>query len=85
MPDDKAATRQSLGIGRGQALLLYAGRLASEKNTQTLFQAFEVLRQREHNKFHLLVIGDGPQRGQTTKAATSYRKHLMDFLLRRLK
>ena len=67
VPDDKAATRQSLRVGRGQALLLYAGRLTSEKNTQTLFQAFEVLRQRGHNKFHLLVIGDGPQRGKLQK------------------
>lgn len=67
VPDDKNATRQSLRVGRGQALLLYAGRLTSEKNTQILFQAFEVLRQREHNKFHLLVIGDGPQRGKLQK------------------
>jgi alpha-1,6-mannosyltransferase len=67
VPDDKAATRQSLHVGRGQALLLYAGRLTSEKNTQTLFQAFEVLSQRGHNKFHLLVIGDGPQRGKLQK------------------
>jgi alpha-1,6-mannosyltransferase len=67
VPDDKAATRQSLHIGRGGALLLYAGRLTSEKNTQTLFQAFEILGQRGHNKFHLLVIGDGPQRGKLQK------------------
>jgi alpha-1,6-mannosyltransferase len=66
-PDDKAATRRLLRVGRGQALLLYAGRLTSEKNTQTLFQAFEVLDQRGHNKFHLLVIGDGPQRGKLQK------------------
>jgi alpha-1,6-mannosyltransferase len=67
VPDDKATTRQSLRVGRGQALLLYTGRLTSEKNTQTLFQAFEVLSQRGHNKFHLLVIGDGPQRGKLQK------------------
>jgi alpha-1,6-mannosyltransferase len=67
VPDDKATTRQSLRVGRGQALLLYAGRLTSEKNTQTLFQAFEVLSQRGHNNFHLLVIGDGPQRGKLQK------------------
>jgi alpha-1,6-mannosyltransferase len=67
VPDDGAATRQSLGVGRGQILLLYAGRLAKEKNTQTLFGAFEVLYQREHNKFHLLVIGDGPQRSKVQK------------------
>jgi alpha-1,6-mannosyltransferase len=67
IPDDKAATRQSLHVGQGQALLLYAGRLTSEKNTQTLFQAFEVLSLRGHNRFHLLVIGDGPQRGKLQK------------------
>ncbi len=66
-PDDGAATRHSLGVGRAQTLLLYAGRLAREKNTQTLFRAFEVLRQRGHNAFHLLVIGDGPQRNKVQK------------------
>ena len=67
MPDDGAATRHSLGIGRGQALLLYTGRLAREKNTQTLFRTFELLRQRDQNKFHLLVVGDGPQRSKVQK------------------
>jgi len=66
-PDDRAATRESLGIGRSQILLLYAGRLAREKNIQTLFRSFELLRERRHNKFHLLVIGDGPQRGKVQR------------------
>src|SRR5437016_12247767 len=67
VPDDGAATRHSLGIDCGQTLLLYAGRLAREKNTQTLFRAFELLLQRRQNKFHLLVIGDGPQRNKVQK------------------
>jgi len=67
VPDDGATTRHSLGVGRGQTLLLYAGRLASEKNIQTLFRGFEILRQRRQNKFHLLVIGDGPQRNKVQK------------------
>jgi alpha-1,6-mannosyltransferase len=66
-PDDRATTRESLGVGRGETLLLYAGRLAKEKNTQTLFRAFELLRERHQNKFHLLVIGDGPQRSKVQK------------------
>jgi alpha-1,6-mannosyltransferase len=41
--------------------------LAREKNTQTLFRAFELLLQRRPNKFHLLVIGDGPQRNKVQK------------------
>jgi alpha-1,6-mannosyltransferase len=67
VPHDGTATRQSLGVGRSQTLLLYAGRLANEKNIQTLFQAFELLRQRNQNKFHLLLIGDGPQRNKLRK------------------
>ena len=58
-PDDAAATRESLGIPAEACLLLYVGRLAQEKNTQTLFAAFEALAAAQ---FHLLVVGDGLQR-----------------------
>ncbi len=66
-PDDAPATRQSLGVEADQKLLLYVGRLAKEKNTQTLFRAFELLRMPDRNKFHLLIIGDGPQRNSVQK------------------
>jgi alpha-1,6-mannosyltransferase len=61
-PDDSTETRKSLGIQRDEKLLLYVGRLAHEKNTETLFAAFEILAQRRRDEFALLVIGDGPQR-----------------------
>ena len=38
-----AATRRELGIPEGCTLLLYVGRLAAEKNTRVLFEAFEIL------------------------------------------
>lgn len=62
IPDDAVETRNSLGIGRDRNLLLYVGRLAPEKNTSTLFAAFEILTKRRPDEFALLVIGDGPQR-----------------------
>jgi alpha-1,6-mannosyltransferase len=62
VPDDGKATRAELGITSDQKLLLYVGRLAREKNTQTLFQTFELLHRRHRDEFHLLVIGEGPQR-----------------------
>jgi alpha-1,6-mannosyltransferase len=62
LPDDGKTTRASLGIPRQQKLLLYVARLAREKNTETLFRAFELLQQRRSSEFHLLIIGDGPQR-----------------------
>ena len=61
--DDRVATRDSLGIEPHRLLLLYIGRLAPEKNTHTLFDAFWRLTRRS-TRFHLLVIGDGQQREQ---------------------
>ena len=63
-PDDRNVTRHSLGVDSGRTLLLYVGRLAKEKNTETLFRSFQLLRRRRPEDFHLLVIGDGPQRHQ---------------------
>jgi alpha-1,6-mannosyltransferase len=69
-PDDAAQTRDSLGIAPGAKVLLYVGRLAQEKNTATLFKAFEILAKKRPGEFHLLVIGDGPQREQLRRVKT---------------
>ncbi|MEP6937297.1 MAG: glycosyltransferase [Chthoniobacterales bacterium] len=61
-PDDAAETRASLSIPPDRCVLLYVGRLAKEKNTLTLFRAFDLLTQRSAERFHLLVVGDGSQR-----------------------
>jgi alpha-1,6-mannosyltransferase len=61
------AARRSLGIDSNRTLLLYVGRLAKEKNTATLFRAFEILERWRPSQFHLLVIGDGPERTQLQK------------------
>jgi alpha-1,6-mannosyltransferase len=66
-PDDGRATRAKLGITSDRKLLLYVGRLAREKNTQTLFRTFDLLNRRHEGEFHLLVIGDGPQRKELRK------------------
>ncbi len=61
-----------LGVGQDRKLLLYVGRLAKEKNTTTLFRSFEILQRRRPHGFHLLVIGDGPQREQLRKLQTRW-------------
>jgi alpha-1,6-mannosyltransferase len=69
IPDDRAATRAELclpPVGERQ-LCVYIGRLAAEKNTRTLFQAFERLNREHPERFHLLVVGDGLQRGVVEK------------------
>ena len=63
-PDDAAATREPLGIPPERCLLLYVGRLAQEKNTQTLFAAFAALTQHDPRRYHLLIVGDGAQQAQ---------------------
>jgi len=60
--DDRAATRSKLEIAHDARLLLYVGRLASEKNVRTLFETFSLLHKREPRKYTLLCVGDGTQR-----------------------
>jgi len=62
-PDDALETRAALGIEPDRKLLLYIGRLAPEKNTATLFEAFGIVANRTR-EFAFLVIGNGPQREQ---------------------
>ena len=61
-PADRAATRQKMGISPSARLLLYVGRLATEKNVRTLFDAFTRLRSRSSEPYELLCLGDGTQR-----------------------
>ncbi|MEY2547293.1 MAG: alpha,6-mannosyltransferase [Verrucomicrobiota bacterium] len=65
--DGAAGMRASLGVASDQTFLLYVGRLAKEKNTKTLFDAFELLHRHRPHDFHLLVIGDGPDRDRLLK------------------
>jgi len=63
-PDDAGSTRAELGVDDRTLLLFYAGRLAHEKNTRVLFEAFRILAERAPGRFHLLITGDGQQRGE---------------------
>ena len=59
--------RGEFRIPRDRTLLLYVGRLAQEKNTHTLFDAFRLL---PAGRFHLLVVGDGLQRSRLESAVS---------------
>jgi len=58
----KATLRAELGVPIEPRLLLYVGRLAAEKNVRTLFEAFQLLHEREPGRYHLLAVGDGGAR-----------------------
>jgi alpha-1,6-mannosyltransferase len=80
-PDDRAETRKSLGIPDESRLLLYVGRLSSDKNVRVLFDAFDLLE--ETPRFHLLVVGDGPMRenlisAQRKGASITWKRYVTD-------
>jgi alpha-1,6-mannosyltransferase len=84
-PDDSQTTRREIGIPPCRVLLLYVGRLAVEKNTRVLFQAFELLNRQHPGRFHLLAVGDGNQRGhlqdlQTATGAVTWFPYCSDVL-----
>ena len=43
-------------------VLLSVGRLAAEKNTRTLCDAFRILASQRPGEYHLLITGEGMQR-----------------------
>ncbi len=69
--DSALAIRSELGIPAAAVLLLYVGRLASEKNVRTLFDAFEIVHRRAPGRFHLLAVGDGTRRSDLERVQQS--------------
>ncbi len=77
------SARAELDLPAGARLLLYVGRLSPEKNTQTLFAAFQRLCRQRPGEFHLLVVGDGQQRRlvkslQKKTAAVTWQPYCTD-------
>lgn len=59
---ESASLRASMGISTERKLLLYIGRLAGEKNTKTLIQAFRLLEREHPGRYSFLIVGDGQLR-----------------------
>ncbi len=68
--------RGEFNIPHDRTLLLYVGRLAQEKNTHTLFKAFQILARENPNRFHLLVVGDGLQRSELHSLFTIHHSQI---------
>jgi len=61
LPRDPAL-RAELDLPADRRVLLYVGRLSPEKNIEVLLAAFEKLNGRHPNRYHLVIVGDGPLR-----------------------
>ncbi|MCZ8512612.1 glycosyltransferase family 1 protein [Paenibacillus filicis] len=57
---DRPQVLRSLSIDPAKFVLLYVGRLAPEKSTDVLLQAFDALPERIRANAHLVIAGDGP-------------------------
>jgi glycosyltransferase involved in cell wall biosynthesis len=55
------ALRRLWGVADGDAVVLYVGRLAAEKNLELLLQAFAAMQQC-NPRLQLVLVGDGPLR-----------------------
>lgn len=62
-----AALRADLGVGPGELLLVYAGRLDREKRPALLLDALELLP--PELRVRLVLVGDGPQAGELSARA----------------
>lgn len=61
--------REQFSLPLDRIVLLYVGRLAPEKNVRTLLGAFSRLQQQQPERYHMMIVGDGPLRGALQRLA----------------
>lgn len=69
---DRSETRQALNIPADQRIMLWVGRLAIEKNMETLFAMAEQAFDQDPN-LRLWLVGDGPYRSECQTLARKHR------------
>ena len=72
------ALRASLGLADDEPLIIYAGRLDSEKRAEVVVEAF--LRLPEDMRGFLVLIGDGPMRAPLAEQLAGKRAMLPGFI-----
>jgi len=63
-PDVRRWLHMLSGAADGSTLLLYAGRLAPEKNLPLLVETMGILEHESPGMFHLIIAGSGPARAE---------------------
>ncbi len=61
---EKKECRKRLAIPSDGKIILFVGRLSSEKGFDTLINSISILKQNGGEQFSVVVVGDGPERGQ---------------------
>lgn len=63
-PEHRGEARRRHGVGEGDFMLLYVGRIAREKNLRMLLTAFKAVAAR-HDNAKLVLVGGGPALAET--------------------
>jgi glycosyltransferase involved in cell wall biosynthesis len=61
---EREKIRMGWGIRPNAEVVLYSGKFIPKKRVMDLAQAFRKVCERQPGKFHLLLAGDGPQKGE---------------------
>lgn len=69
---NRSSVRSRYGLNSDSNLLLYVGRIGSEKNVQFLLEAFETIADR-HPQAHLVVVGGGRGLSRLKQAASDLK------------
>ncbi|MDR0234708.1 glycosyltransferase family 1 protein [Acinetobacter sp.] len=59
--------RQQWGADENTTVLIYVGRLSSEKEVNVVIEAYTALRKQSQRKVKLVLVGDGPDRNRLEK------------------
>lgn len=62
-----AQLRQQWGADENTTVLIYVGRLSSEKEVNVVIEAYTALRKQSQRKVKLVLVGDGPDRNRLEK------------------
>jgi 1,2-diacylglycerol 3-alpha-glucosyltransferase len=71
-PQERALIRSRQNIPQDSRVLMYAGRLAREKNLDLLIKAFGLVAEK-HPDVYLLIVGSGPYEGECRRLASGLK------------
>lgn len=71
-PGDRAQARRHSGLPADEGIVLYVGRLAADKNVETLLRAF-ALPSQHSRRTRLMIVGDGPLRERLQHLSSELR------------
>lgn len=67
-PEERRAARAELGVGEGETLVLFVGRLHPSKQPGAIVAAAKALRERGRASVRFAIVGDGELRGEVQAA-----------------